>query len=124
MWSTRFRPTPGRSWATATPTCSSSRAGPIPESSSSFGESTAPADTRPVPAGVARERPAVVVGAGAAQVDHAVEAARPAEDLAARPGVDAIAGVLLRHGAVAPVGLGTPEDGPLLGVVDLRALVP
>ena len=42
MWSWRFLPTPGRSWTTAMPSGCSSSAGPIPDSSSSRGELTAP----------------------------------------------------------------------------------
>ena len=42
MWSWKFLPTPGRSCTTGTPTALSSSAGPMPESSSSRGEFTAP----------------------------------------------------------------------------------
>ena len=56
-----------------------------------------------VPAGVALGRPRVVVGAVAAHVDHAVDRARAADDLAARHRHPPVEDVLLRRGVVAPV---------------------
>ena len=44
-WSCRLRPTPGRSWRTCTPAAASSSAAPMPDSSSSWGELIAPADS-------------------------------------------------------------------------------
>ncbi len=44
-WSSRFSPTPGRSWRTLMPSFSRSARGPMPECSSSRGESTAPAQS-------------------------------------------------------------------------------
>ena len=56
-----------------------------------------------VPALVALGRPGVEVGAVAAHVDHAVDRARAADDLAARHRHLAVQDVLLRRGVVAPV---------------------
>ena len=55
------------------------------------------------PAGVALGRPGVVVGAVAAHVDHAVDGAGAADDLAPRDRHLAVEQVLLRRGVVAPV---------------------
>ena len=56
-----------------------------------------------VPAGVALGGPVVEVGAVAAHVDHAVDRARAADDLASRDRHLAVEDVLLRHRVVAPV---------------------
>ena len=55
------------------------------------------------PAGVSLGGPGVVVGAVAAHVDHAVDRARTADDLAARNRHAAVEHVLLRGGVEAPV---------------------
>src|SRR5262249_14576124 len=60
-------------------------------------------------AGVAEVAPAVVVRAMAADVDHRVQAARPAEHLAARPEHAPPAYLVLRLGLERPVVLAAPE---------------
>ena len=63
------------------------------------------------PAGIAQRRPAVIVGAMAADVDHGVDRARSAQRLAARLVALAAVEAGLRHGFERPVvGLGRHLD--------------
>ena len=59
-----------------------------------------------VPAGIAQRRPVVVVLTLTADVDHAVDRAGTAEDLATRPVIDAALHVGVRLGLQTPVDLG------------------
>ena len=77
----------------------------------------------PRPAVGAEIRPRVEVLGRAAHPDHRVEAARAAEDPAARPGEPAAGRVHLRHGLVGPVDLGEPELVDPAGIVDRGVLV-
>ena len=77
----------------------------------------------PRPAVGAEIRPRVEVRGCAANPDHRVEAARAAEDAAARPREPASVGVRLRHGLVGPVDLGEPELVEPPGIVDRGVLV-
>ena len=73
---------------------------------------------RPGPALGAVVGPPVVVGRRAAHPDHRVQAARAAEDAAARPGQPAIGGMRLGHRLDRPVLLGEPELVHAARVVD------
>ena len=77
----------------------------------------------PAPARAAARGPAVVVLRRAAQVDHAVEAARPAEHAPARQDVPSPGGAALGHGLVLPVHGAAPEVEVLVGVRDLGVVV-
>src|SRR5262249_60763498 len=66
-----------------------------------------------VPAGVAGLRPAVVVGPVATGPDHAVDAARPAQDLAQRQGKGAASDVRARLVTIGPVVLRAEVLNPL-----------
>src|SRR5262249_59300527 len=68
-------------------------------------------DVLVAPAVEAHRPPLVVVGPVAADVDHRVQRARPAEDAAARQVV----------AAVGPARLGLPEQGPIPHTRQLRA---
>ena len=80
-------------------------------------------DVVPRPAVVAEVGPVVVVGPGAADVDHPVQRARAAEHLAARPVQPSPGGVGLRSREVAPVLRAAPELEDAARLVDGRVRV-